>query len=327
MGANASRELGRTWRWYQPADARTADGRSPTGLDDLVRSGHRGPDVTGRDGGGGGGDTPSTDVAAAKQAESTPTTPATPPTPPTPAEAKPVEIKPAETKSAETQTPTAADEVHDSVAEAKQELAEAADELEDAAAIVGRISNAGGAGPAPGWFKRHAVNPPRWNPQKLDVDKYIDWAIAEAKRAVPGARLTWISISGVYPSGVADLALVDGYIDLRFISPSRSARPTGVPRGVKATNRECEFRIMGNESSVDMFDMSDFGNCQSVPIQRPRCSMKQVWAKARAKHPKIDDAVAELIYMTNIVSHKVVWSFRIDDEGGSDISEQLTDDC
>jgi len=31
--------------------------------------------------------------------------------------------------------------------------------------------------------------------------------------------------------------------------------------------------------------------------------------------------------MTNIVSHKVVWSFRIDDEGGSDISEQLTDDC
>ncbi len=276
--------------------------------------------------GGGGASSPSPDVVAAKPAEITPAAPAAPTKP---AETKPAETKPVEAKPAT--PPDEPDEVTDAIAEAKQQLAEAKEDLDDLGDDLSDLkkiaSGAGGTAPSTGWFKRHSLSPPGWNPQKLDVDKYIDWAIAEAKRNVPDARLTWISVSGVYPTGVADLAQVDGYIDLRFISPSRSVRPTGVPRGVKATNRECEFRIMGNESSVEMFDMSDFGKCNSVPIARPRCSMKQAWAKARKEHKNIDDAVAELVYMTNIVSHKVVWSFSIDDDTGGDVSAMFPDDC
>ncbi len=229
---------------------------------------------------------------------------------------KPAEAKPAETNPADTKTRTG------DVAEVKQEQLEQLDDLGQA--VESAVPGAGSSG----WINRHAVRPPAYDPKKIDVDKFIDWAIAEARRNVPDARLTRFDVDGVYSSGIADIVQVDGHIDLRFVSPSRTARPKSVPRGVKVSGRDCEFRIMGSADGAEIFDMSDFGECKSVAIPRPRCSMKQVWAKVRAKHKNIDDAVADLTYMTNIVSHEIVWAFGIDDDDDDkDISEMFKDDC
>jgi serine/threonine protein kinase len=239
----------------------------------------------------------------------------------TPSEPTPVETKPAETKPAEKKrTSIDLDEVKQDLEDMKTDL----EGLKDLGEVVG------GAMPsaASGWITRHSTRPPGWDPKKIDVDKFIDWAIAEAKRNIPDAQLTRMSVDGVYATGVADIVQVDGYIDLRFISPSRTGRPKNVPRGVKVSGRDCEFRIMGSDDGVEIYDMSDFGECKSVAISRPRCSMKQVWAKVRAMHKNIDDAVADITYMTNIVSHKIVWSFGIDDDDDKDdVSEMFADDC
>ena len=157
-----------------------------------------------------------------------------------------------------------------------------------------------------GWFERHPVAQP-FDLKKLDIDRYIDWAIREARKNVPDAQLTWISIDGVFPSGRADLHLptsgAHGSIDLRFISPSRSKRDPSVPRGVEV-ERTCEFRIIADPSDTEIRDMSSFGKCQSKPMPRPRCSLAQVWKKALAQRPDLHDAVANIVYTTNIVSHK-----------------------
>jgi len=258
------------------------------------------------------------------------------PTPGEPArgEAPPAKIEPAKTEPAKTELAKTDDDVDVSsdLAEATDDLKEGLQELKnleklgEVAGVDVKNGLAGGSVPTTGWFTRHDVRPPNYDPKKLDVDKFIDWAIAEAKQNVPDARLTRIDVGGVYPSGVADLAQVDGDIDLRFISPSRTARPKNVPRGVKVANRECEFRIMGSPDGAEIYDMSGFAECASVPIARPRCSIKQVWARVRAKHKNLDDAVASITYMTNIATHKVVWSFSIDDDAG-DVSEMFPDDC
>ncbi len=268
-------------------------------------------------------DTPDTkpEIVAAETTEPTPVVPApieAKPAETKPAETKPAETKPAETKPADTRTRVDFDDVEQKLEDMKTNL----EGLKDLGTGIA------GSPPSPGWFTRHTVKPPGWDPKKIDVDKFIDWAIAEAKRNVPDAQLTRFNVDGLYSSGIADIVQVDGYIDLRFVSPSRSVRPKNVPRGVKVSGRDCEFRIMGSPDGVEIYDMSDFGECKSVAVPRPRCSIKQVWAKVRAKHKDIDDAVADITYMTNIASHKIVWAFDIDDhDDDRDISEMFKDDC
>ncbi len=271
-----------------------------------------------------GGDDKAEVVAAAPTSD--PTSPETKPADTELEEPQPVEIEPAKPKPAEPKPVTKSidlGEVKEDLENMKRDL-QGLEKLGDLAG-VGAPSSGTTSG---GWFVRHDIKPPGWNPQKIDVDKFIDWAIAEAKRNVPDARLTRMSVDGVYASGIADIVQVDGNIDLRFISPSRTGRPKNVPRGVKVTGRDCEFRIMGSKDGAEIYDMSDFGQCKSVAIPRPRCTIKQVWAKVRSKHKDLNEAVADITYMTNIVSHEIVWSVTIDEDGdAAAVSEMFPDAC
>ena len=199
-------------------------------------------------------------------------------------------------------------------------------------------STAAGTAPATGplaagaWFPATGANAPGapYAVDKLDTDRYIAWALDQAKTKIPDAQLTWISIDGVYPDGHADLSLVDGYVDLRFLSPSRAGqKDKNIPRGVDQKGRACEFRIIAGTSfgAPRFMDMSDFGKCKTATVAKPRCSLKQVWKKALAKKPDLKDAVASVIYTSNIASHKVVWMFRVEDDGETLLSEQFPDDC
>ena len=220
-------------------------------------------------------------------------------------------------KSSPTPTPTPTAEKDDD------------DEDDSPASVVAKIADApppAGAPPkasANGWFERHDVSPPGRDMKKLDVDKHIAWAIAEAKRTVPDAALFRIDVENVFPDGHADLTLPGfaykyGGIDLRFVSPSHTKRDPSVPRGVKV-ERTCALRVDGGPDGFEIRDLS--GDCDEVGIPLPKCKMAQVWKKALAKHPDVADAVASIGYRGK------KWWFTIYDDGKSIVSETYADDC
>jgi hypothetical protein len=181
-----------------------------------------------------------------------------------------------------------------------------------------------------GWFTRHDVSPPGFDAKKASVEKFVAFAIAEAKRNVPDAELTRIDVDGVFPDGHADLTLPSfasshGSIDVRFISPSHAKRDPNVPRGVRQ-EKKCEFRVMIGPEGGEMYDMIT-GDCKTATVPKPRCTIAAVWKKALARKKDLADAVASITYTSNIVSHKIVWMFDVRDGTDTVFSEQFSDDC
>jgi serine/threonine-protein kinase len=212
---------------------------------------------------------------------------------------------------------------------AKQALDESKDF--DAADSQKKPTSPPGAPPksADGWVQRASLTPPtKIDYAHVDVGAFVTWATSQAKLVVPDAELNWISADGVYPDGHADLTLKafasdHGMIDVRFYSPSHAKRDPKTPRGVKS-DAKCMFRIWLQPGGIDILDMSGFGDCEKHDIvPAPRCTFAKVWSRVLARHADLKDAVAEIIYTRNIVSHKVVWMFDIHDVH----SEQLPDGC
>ncbi len=75
-----------------------------------------------------------------------------------------------------------------------------------------------------GWVVSRRFKPPgAYDVKKLSIEKYLPFALSEAKKLVPDAVLFRIDAEGVYPDGHADITLADnGSLDFRFISPSRA---------------------------------------------------------------------------------------------------------
>jgi serine/threonine protein kinase len=311
---------------------------------------------------GSGDDTTSTTTTAATPTEVAPTTPpptttTTPPPPPTTTQVAGTPPPPKqEAKADETddedddfekemakveaeiqkQTAGALKETSDRLAEAKAKLEKAGIKTkiaQDPLLEATEEALGGGGGTttpsAGGWFTRHPVSPPNRNWSKLDIDKHVEWAIAEAKRNVPDAQLTRIDVSHSFADGNADLTLDDGAfkgsIDVRFISPSRSKRDPNLPRGVSSKN-VCEFRVLAGPSGSEIYDFGKT-DCKTVAVPKPRCSVEQVWKKAIKKRPDLAKAVADLTYTSNIVSKRIVWMFGIEEDGERLMSEQFPDDC
>ncbi|MGE0401122.1 MAG: serine/threonine protein kinase [Kofleriaceae bacterium] len=306
---------------------------------------------------GGGGDEASPSQTAAVE----PTT-ETAPTETPPAQSPPAQAPPAQAKVDEHDEPADLDDFEkemakveaqvakttsdalkqaqqttaDRLAEAKAKLEKAGiktkiaqDPLAEAAEEALGGGGASGGPNASGWFDRHPVTPPDRNWKKLDIDKHIAWAIAEAKKNVPDAQLTRIDVSHALADGSANLTLDDGAfkgsIDVRFISPSRSKRDPNLPRGVSSKN-VCEFRILAGPGGSEIYDFGK-SDCKTAIVPKPRCSIAQVWKKAIKKKPDLANAVADLTYTSNIVSHKIVWMFGIEEDGETLMSEQFPDDC
>ncbi|HEX4453682.1 MAG TPA: serine/threonine-protein kinase [Kofleriaceae bacterium] len=183
--------------------------------------------------------------------------------------------------------------------------------------------------PKPNLVDRHPVAPPGFDPKHVGVDAFVAFAIAEATREVPDAKVTRVDADNVFPDGHADLTLPsfaspNGSIDVRFVSPSHVTRDPKLPRGVKS-ERVCEFRVMIEPNGGEIYATG--GDCDEAPIPKPRCSATAIWKKALAMKHDLSDAVAELTYTANIVSHKIVWMFDIRDGTNTLFSEQFPDDC
>jgi serine/threonine-protein kinase len=187
------------------------------------------------------------------------------------------------------------------------------------------------APPAGAWITHHEIDPPGgYDPEHVDVNAFIPWAIAQAKQAIPDAQLIRIDTNGVGPDGRANLKLPTlasdhGSIDVRFISPSRGKRDPNQPLGVARRDFKCMFRVEASPSGVEISPIDFFDCAKEHVVPVPRCSFSGVWKKAIAKKAPSHNAVGNVDYRAN--GSRPVWYFAIG--AGFDVafSETFSDDC
>jgi serine/threonine-protein kinase len=194
---------------------------------------------------------------------------------------------------------------------------------------------AGGSTPAPppppppktdGWFERHSIRPPGFDPKHANIEKFIAFAYDEAKKYVPDAEAWWIDADGVFPDGHADLTLPafasdTGSITVRFISPSRAKPDPTAPRGIPQKTK-CAFYITIGPEGGEMYETGT--DCKEKLVKRPRCTAAQVWKKVLALHPDGKNAVANIVYRD--WNGKGAWDLDVRDDEHP-ISERVPDDC
>jgi hypothetical protein len=167
--------------------------------------------------------------------------------------------------------------------------------------------------------------PERWTqPTKstnnFDLTSYYAMARANAKRAFDDAVLIRIDADGVKPNGKADLTLGGNFdVTYRFISPKRAKRPKDLPLGVEHKST-CLFYVNVTADKTNNYPL-DGWKCPDPPIRRPRCSAKQVWAKAIAEGAPKSNAIASLGYRYS--SGEPSWYFDVKGV----FSKRFKDDC
>lgn len=151
-----------------------------------------------------------------------------------------------------------------------------------------------GAPPKPASFTR----PIDYNPKRFDGGAYARKALALARQIYPDARFVRLDIANVYPSGLADLGLTDDDTTYWFRSPSRSARPAGIPKNLEV-DIHCYVEVAAGvkEIRVRARDLSPIdSNCKWPLRELPRCSTAQVWAKAKAEGADLD-TIAKVAFL------------------------------
>jgi serine/threonine protein kinase len=169
------------------------------------------------------------------------------------------------------------------------------------------------AKPGKRWVQDRALSYAGWNPKRVDVDAFLKFAVAEAKKAVPDAQLTRIEINGATPDGFANvelrtLASDHGEVELRFISPSASKLDPNIPEGVPQ-DRLCEFRITGSPDGVEITPMFK-SNCKEKSVPLPACSVAALWNKAQGQGAS-KNAVANISYYQASMHSTPRWFFTI----------------
>jgi hypothetical protein len=183
--------------------------------------------------------------------------------------------------------------------------------------------------PPGAWVTRRDLSFAGFNPKRIDVSAFIRWAIAEAKKADPGAVLFRVDVSGVSPDGFANLELPTlasdhGSLDLRFFSPARAKPDPSLPVGVPdRSGKACEFRIEAEPDGVAIRPISGFDCKRNVEVPPPRCTAAALWKQAlSAKAPQ--NAVASLGYRA--ASKRPRWYFDIG-YGRDKVFSRAFDDC
>ena len=181
------------------------------------------------------------------------------------------------------------------------------------------------------WITNRSIDPPGgYDPEHLDVTAFVAWAIAQARKAIPDARMFRIDADGVGPDGRANLKLPTlaspyGSIDVRFISPSRGKRDPSQPLGVARRDFKCEFRVMATPDGVELMPIDFFDCAKEHVVPVPRCSLAAVWKKAIARKAPAHNAVGNVGYRSS--GSRPVWYFDIGFGADKSFSEMFGDDC
>lgn len=193
-----------------------------------------------------------------------------------------------------------------------------------AASPAASVTAGTGSTPSPTRGRRpleSRINETNPTPTAWDVSGYLPKAFAHAKAYFPDAVLVRIDADGVYPSGKANLELDSDFDVLyRFMSPSAAARPKDLPLGVEH-KPTCMLYVLVNRSELTVYTLQGWSCEDQVKIRMPRCSAKQVWAKAAAQGAPSDNAVAEISY--RIFRGHPTWLLQV----GKDHDHEILDDC
>jgi len=163
--------------------------------------------------------------------------------------------------------------------------------------------------------------PPNWDPKAFDVTGYFKTAEAAAKQVWPDAQLVRIDADGVRPNGMSELTLDDEYyVRYWFKSETQKKPPAGQPIGVK-NKQVFNLQVWVSKDGIDIQPMDWDDDEDAVPP--PKCSFKGAWDKAIKTGAPGGNAVAEIGYMSNIVSHQIVWMIQV----GDAYDDQLPDGC
>ena len=159
--------------------------------------------------------------------------------------------------------------------------------------------------------KNDSMYPPYYDPNAFGGDHYPQ-ALALAQELEPDAGLTSLIAFRVAPNG---FMLPDGYYPLliyTFRSPARSLPTAKHPIG---TYRPCEINVNYGAQWLRR-TLSRDDACDDPVLPPPDCSLREVWARARAR------GAPQGYYVTDMIYKKNRWLLTIRDE-----TYFIPDDC
>ncbi len=126
-------------------------------------------------------------------------------------------------------------------------------------------------------------------------------------------------IAYVSPGGLANLGLGDESSSYVFRSPANSARPPGVPKNVEV-DIPCHIEVTVGTKLVEV-DVRNDDSCKGRLRPFPRCSMRQIWEKAKAAGADLD-TVAKVAFLPD-----GMWWFDNENSDGEGLAESYPDAC
>ncbi|NVB82699.1 MAG: protein kinase [Kofleriaceae bacterium] len=163
------------------------------------------------------------------------------------------------------------------------------------------------------------TRPADYDAKHFDPVAYLPKALALAQQLAPDARLTNFEFDPVFPDGRVDLTMEGRDREYNFRSPSRSARPDGVPRNMPV-ERPCMIHVEVGAREVTA-TVRTTEDCDDKLVRHPRCHFAGVWKQALASGtPK--DVVARIGWLFD-----EQWFFDVDLEGKGGGVSTLPDRC
>ena len=162
--------------------------------------------------------------------------------------------------------------------------------------------------------------PDGWDPERVDVAQQFIQGEKFARQTYPDVELIALVAYGVNREGIINLNIEgeDGsQLLIRWRSPEKSQRPANLPQGAKV-KADCTYQYMVMEMGITAMPMGHMG-CEEQTVRRPRCSVKQVWAKAEAAGAPRGNVIGNLHYG---IGGKPEWYVRIGNYSGT-----IADDC
>lgn len=164
---------------------------------------------------------------------------------------------------------------------------------------------------------------PSWfDPKRVDPDQAYRESERLAKAYFPDAQLVRIDVLGMNAQGVVDTTVSGRFssvVTVLWRSPSKSQPPAGSPANAEYT-AECTYIYLASENGITATPVSHMA-CSSQLAGAPRCTVRQVRAKALAKGAPSGNVIGDLSWF-GADGSPPLWRVNI-----AGFTAEIKDDC